>query len=114
MITINLIAQNDDPERTRGTTSTISVETGQSLMHAAVAANVRGIDADCGGLLSCGTCHVYVREPHASRLPPPDGEEISMLDFTASPRQPNSRLSCQIHLTAALDGLTVDLPPSQT
>jgi ferredoxin, 2Fe-2S len=114
MITIIFIADNDQPERTRGTIGAISTDTGQSLMHAAVAANVRGIDADCGGLLSCGTCHVYVREPHASQLPPPDGEEISMLDFTASPRQPNSRLSCQIHLTDALDGLTVDLPPSQS
>jgi 2Fe-2S ferredoxin len=82
-------------------------------MQAAVAANVAGIEADCGGLMTCGTCHVYVREPHASQLPAPTDDEQGMLDFTASPRRPNSRLSCQIELTDALDGLTVDLPPTQ-
>lgn len=82
-------------------------------MQAAMDANVAGIEADCGGLLTCATCHVYVREPHASRLPPPSADELSMLEFTASARQANSRLSCQIDLTDALDGLTVDLPPSQ-
>lgn len=82
-------------------------------MEAAVAANVPGIEADCGGLMTCATCHVLVREPFAARLPPPERDELAMLEFTAVPRQPNSRLSCQIELTEALDGLTVDLPPSQ-
>jgi ferredoxin, 2Fe-2S len=82
-------------------------------MEAAVAANVPGIEADCGGLMTCATCHVLVREPFAARLPPPEPDELAMLEFTASPRQSNSRLSCQIELTEALDGLTVDLPPSQ-
>ena len=76
-------------------------------------ANIAGIEAGCGGLLTCATCHVMVREPHAALLPPPGSEELGMLDFTASPRQANSRLSCQIQLTDALDGLTVDLPASQ-
>ena len=93
--------------------TTLEVKEGQSLMQAAVAANVRGIEADCGGLLTCATCHVYVREPFASRLPPPQDEEVGMLEFTASPRQANSRLSCQIGLGPELDGLTVDLPASQ-
>lgn len=82
-------------------------------MEAAVAANVPGIEADCGGLMTCATCHVLVREPFAARLPPPGPDELAMLEFTASPRHPNSRLSCQIELTEALDGLTVDLPISQ-
>lgn len=110
MIAINFVATGDQPERA---TATIHCKTGQSLMQAAVAANLPGIEADCGGLMTCGTCHVYVREPHASQLPPASGDEQGMLDFTASPRQANSRLSCQIELTQALDGLTVDLPPSQ-
>ena len=93
---------------------TLDCKPGQSLMQAAVAANVHGIEAECGGLLTCATCHVYVREPHASRMPPPSGDELGMLEFTASPRQANSRLSCQIDLSSALDGLTVDLPPTQT
>lgn len=98
---------------TSGTTTTLPCKTGQSLMEAAVAANVAGIEADCGGLLTCGTCHVYVREPHGSALAPPDADESGMLDFTAAARQANSRLSCQIRLDESLDGLAVDLPASQ-
>lgn len=108
-ITINLIAAGE------GTTR-ISGKIGKSLMEAAVSAGIDGIAADCGGLLTCATCHVHVQEPFASdanRLPSPDGEELGMLEFTAAPRRPTSRLSCQIRLTAALDGLTVELPPSQ-
>jgi 2Fe-2S ferredoxin len=91
----------------------VQCKTGQSLMQAAVAANVDGIEADCGGLMTCATCHVYVREPHASQLPAPSEDELGMLEFTAAPRKSNSRLSCQIALTEELDGLTVDLPASQ-
>ena len=82
-------------------------------MQAAVAANLPGIEADCGGLMTCATCHVFVREPYAVALPAPGADELAMLDFTAEPRAANSRLSCQIVLTEALDGLTVDLPSSQ-
>lgn len=91
----------------------VQCKAGQSLMQAAVAANVEGIEADCGGLMTCATCHVYVREPYASQLPPPSEDELGMLEFTASPRKANSRLSCQIELTEGLDGLAVDLPESQ-
>jgi 2Fe-2S ferredoxin len=107
MIQVHLIAPAAKGE------TTLQCKPGQSLMEAAVAANVEGIAADCGGLMTCATCHVYVREPFASRLPPPQADELGMLEFVASPRKPHSRLSCQIELTAALDGLTVDLPPSQ-
>ena len=96
-----------------GAPTTLQPRTGQSLMQAAVDANVDGIEAECGGLLTCATCHVYVREPFASRLPPPSDDENGMLDFTASERRANSRLSCQIELDASLEGLAVDLPPSQ-
>ena len=82
-------------------------------MAAAIAADVAGIAADCGGLMTCATCHVHVREPWASQLPRPAPDETAMLEFTSSPRQSNSRLSCQITLTEAMDGLTVDLPQSQ-
>src|SRR5207245_5975058 len=83
---------------------------GKSLMETAVAGGIAGIAADCGGLLTCATCHVHVhvQEPfasHSAQLPPPDAEELAMLAFTAAPRLANSRLSCQIKLTAALDGL---------
>jgi 2Fe-2S ferredoxin len=108
MIKIHLVGPASAPGET-----TLEAKPGESLMRAAVAANVRGIEADCGGLLTCATCHVYVREPFAAQLPPPQDDELGMLEFTASPRRPNSRLSCQIELTAALDGLTVDLPANQ-
>lgn len=91
----------------------LSCPTGQSLMQAAVSANVAGIEADCGGMMTCATCHVYVREPYLARLPDRSADEDAMLEFAASPRQANSRLSCQIALTDALDGLAVDLPESQ-
>jgi 2Fe-2S ferredoxin len=106
MITINFIAAGARTIRAGG-------QIGQNLMEAAVAAGVEGIAADCGGMLTCATCHVMVREPFASQLPPPDNEEQAMLAFTAAPSTPASRLSCQIRLSAALDGLTVELPASQ-
>lgn len=110
MITVHLI-----PSPAAGTAGPLRLQckTGQSLMQAAVAANVKGIEGECGGMMTCGTCHVYVHEPYASRLPPRSADEEAMLGFTASPRRANSRLSCQIALTEGLDGLTADLPPSQ-
>ena len=56
---------------------------------------------------------IIVREPWLGRLPPPGNDEKGMLEFAAEPARPNSRLSCQIRLTDALDGLTVDLPATQ-
>jgi len=111
MITIHFIPASGDA--TAREPLQLQCKTGQSLMQAAVAANVEGIEADCGGMMTCGTCHVYVREPHAGLLPPPEGEEDGMLEFTAAPRKPNSRLSCQIQLDETLDGLTVELPDRQ-
>ena len=110
MITIKLIAAGAD-----GATclTEIQAETGQSLMQAAVDANVKGIDADCGGSLICATCHVYVQEPFASSLPVAAEDERDMLGFTAAPRKPNSRLSCQIELTQEIDGLVVEVPDRQ-
>lgn len=106
MIQIHLIHAN-------GTEQTIAAREGQSLMQAAVDAHVEGIDADCGGTLTCATCHVLVAPQWADRLAPPSREEQGLLDFTAVARQGNSRLSCQITLEPALDGLTVQLPASQ-
>jgi ferredoxin, 2Fe-2S len=91
----------------------IETATGQSLMKAAVDANVQGIEADCGGTLTCATCHVMVASPWAERLPPTSPDETGMLDFAATPPQAGSRLSCQIPLTAELDGLVVHLPATQ-
>ena len=94
-------------------TTSIEAKIGKTLMEAATAKNIQGIAADCGGLMTCATCHVFVEEPFASRLARPDAEELSMLAFTAAPRQASSRLSCQITLSEALHGLIVRLPVSQ-
>ena len=110
MITIHL--QHTGPGG-RVTGYEITGKPGESLMQAAVGAGVDGIAADCSGLLTCATCHVVVAEPWRSALPPLAAEESTMLDFTATPRCEGSRLSCQIVLSPALDGMMVELPKSQ-
>ncbi len=96
-----------------GEVQTLQAQVGRSLMQAAVAAGVQDIAADCGGSLSCATCHVFVDAAWSARLPPPSTDEEAMLDMTGVPRQPHSRLSCQIALVPALHGMRVHLPPSQ-
>lgn len=91
----------------------VQAKPGQSLMRAALAAGLDGIAADCGGAMTCATCHVYVDEPWRSRVPPARRGELEMLEFTAEPADEGSRLSCQIMLTPELDGLTVRLPARQ-
>jgi 2Fe-2S ferredoxin len=96
-----------------GTRRTLMAAVAQSLMRAAVAAGVDAIKADCGGLMTCATCHVFVDPDWLTRLPPPSADEDAMLEMTAAPRRPTSRLSCQIALASELDGLTVSLPETQ-
>jgi 2Fe-2S ferredoxin len=86
---------------------------GVSAMAAATGAGVPGIVAECGGSAMCATCHVYVDPAWVDRLPAPLSNELEMLDCTASERLPNSRLSCQIKLTAALQGLVLRIPERQ-
>ncbi|MFT8276879.1 2Fe-2S iron-sulfur cluster-binding protein [Kerstersia gyiorum] len=97
-----------------GSTRSIAAKAGASVMETAIHNNIRGIDAECGGCCSCATCHVYVADADISRLPAPDDMEDELLDGVASERQPGSRLSCQLILTDALDGLTVRVPESQS
>lgn len=108
MITIHL--QPHDPTQAP---HQLQARPGQSLMQAAVDANVPGIQADCGGLLTCATCHVVVPANWQAQLPPMDSDEDGMLAFTAQTREPGSRLACQIMLSEVLDGLQVTLPASQ-
>ncbi|ESQ86745.1 2Fe-2S ferredoxin [Asticcacaulis sp. AC460] len=90
----------------------IDVKTGQSVMEGAVKNNIPGIDADCGGACACATCHVYVDPTWTDRTGTASVMEESMLDF-ANDLQPNSRLSCQIIVSDALDGLVVRMPENQ-
>lgn len=110
MPTLHFISKGADAQPQ---VTTLQAPAGQSLMQAAVNAGLQGMAADCGGLLTCATCHVYVAEPWRAQLPAAGADEEGMLDFVAAPRQPGSRLSCQIQLTEALEGLTVELPSVQ-
>jgi ferredoxin, 2Fe-2S len=96
-----------------GSRRTIDAAVGDSVMATAVKNGVPGIVGECGGNLSCATCHVYVDGEFAALVGPPGDLEDDMLDLGASDRRTNSRLSCQIKLTDALDGVTVEVPEEQ-
>ena len=95
-----------------GTRHEVEVPVGLSVMRGAVDNEVPGIDADCGGQCACATCHVYVDPEWLARSGIPGDMEKSMVGFAALGRA-NSRLSCQIPMTEALDGLVVRLPEGQ-
>jgi 2Fe-2S ferredoxin len=95
-----------------GSRQALLVDAGTSVMRAAITEDVDGIIAECGGAAMCATCHVYVEEL-LDQIPPIGEDEEEMLTFTVSPRQENSRLSCQIILTTELDGLVVQIPEAQ-
>ena len=95
-----------------GTERPIEAKNGETVMETAIKNSVPGIDADCGGACACATCHVYVDEAFMDKVGEPEEMEQSMLDF-AENVQSNSRLSCQITVSDALDGLKVTTPESQ-
>lgn len=90
----------------------VEVNNGQSLMEGAVGNLVPGIVADCGGACACATCHVYLEPEWRERAGALTENEDAMLDVVMD-RQEGSRLSCQVRMTEALDGLVVRLPESQ-
>lgn len=96
-----------------GASHTLDVAVGDTVMRGGFSHGIEGIVAECGGALACATCHCYVDDVWVARVGPPSQAESDMLDFAASPKQPNSRLSCQITITDALDGLVVRLPETQ-
>jgi ferredoxin, 2Fe-2S len=98
---------------TDGTREAIDVPVGTSVMRAAILNGVDGIVAECGGEMMCATCHVYVEPEQLPLCPEQSEDEKAMLEFTASERKTNSRLSCQLVVTPEMDGLTVHLPPTQ-
>lgn len=96
-----------------GTRHGIAVAEGETVMRGALNEGIEGIIGECGGGLACATCHCYVDEAWADKLPAPSQDELDMLECTASERKPTSRLSCQITIDPALDGLVVRLPEAQ-
>jgi len=97
-----------------GSAESLAVPPGMSVMAAALEGGIDGIVAECGGNAICATCHVYVDPGQLDRLPAPSVDEDAMLDNTASPREPNSRLSCQLWVSEDTDGLVVTIPEEQT
>jgi 2Fe-2S ferredoxin len=95
-----------------GTEHAVDAEVGSTVMEAAIKNAVPGIEAECGGACACATCHVYVDESWREKTGGPSPMEEDMLDFGYDVR-PNSRLSCQIKVSDALDGLRVGIPERQ-
>lgn len=95
-----------------GTRFEIAAAEGSTVMENAVRNSVPGIEAECGGACACATCHVYVDDAWTEKVGAPSPMEEDMLDFAVDV-QPNSRLSCQIKVTSALDGLVVRVPERQ-
>ncbi|GHH51048.1 2Fe-2S iron-sulfur cluster-binding protein [Streptomyces candidus] len=98
----------------RGTVTVVDVPAPNTVMRGAKLNDIDGIEAQCGGSAQCGTCHVYVDEDCGVVLPEMHEVEDDVLYGTASPRRANSRLSCQLPVSDALDGLVVDLPQAQS
>ena len=96
-----------------GQERSVEAELGESVMQVARRLDVPGIDADCGGKCACATCHVKVDEAWMPKVGGRGETEDSMLAY-ATDVTPNSRLSCQIEVTAELDGLRITTPESQS
>ena len=101
----NLIVTTRD-----GAEREIAADAGLSLMEAIRDAGVDEMLALCGGCCSCATCHVKVDRAFAGLLPPISEDENDLLD-SSDHRDATSRLSCQISLTAEMDGLRVAIAP---
>ncbi len=95
-----------------GLETVFDAEVGMTVMKVAVDNGLRGIEADCGGACACATCHVYVDPNWIEAIGPAGADEAEMLTYAVEPRE-TSRLSCQIKISQALDGLVVHTPISQ-
>ncbi|MFC9059212.1 2Fe-2S iron-sulfur cluster-binding protein [Streptomyces sp. NPDC057074] len=96
-----------------GGSTTVEAQPGNSVMETATRNGVPGITGECGGVLSCATCHVFVDDEDLEKLPPVSDLEDEMLDGAAVDREPNSRLSCQIKASEDLETLRVRTPEYQ-
>jgi ferredoxin, 2Fe-2S len=96
-----------------GNARTVEGGDGHSVMEVAIRHGIEGIEAECGGARACATCHVYVTPEWRGVTGEANGDEAEMLEFAAAGRQAGSRLSCQLRVRAALDGLVVRIPDRQ-
>lgn len=95
-----------------GTEHVVEVEPGESVMRGAVKNGIPGIVAECGGNCACGTCRVYVDDAWQAQVGNASEIEEATMEIREDPA-PGKRLSCQIKVTDALDGLIVRMPESQ-
>jgi len=98
-----------------GTEHSVNVKSGQTLMRGATENGVPGIIADCGGNCACGTCRVFVEPQWRALTGEPSDMEAAILEGTEEydEKLPGRRLSCQIDVSDALDGLIVRMPKRQ-
>ncbi|MEH2515804.1 2Fe-2S iron-sulfur cluster-binding protein [Bradyrhizobium sp. RDT10] len=96
-----------------GASHQVAAPTGQSVMEAALGAGVSGIVAECNGAAACATCHCYFDLAYAGCSGEVGEHEDEMLDFAASERTAESRLSCQVRVVAEMEGMTVRVPSAQ-
>jgi 2Fe-2S ferredoxin len=95
-----------------GTSRAVQGEVGSTVMETAIRNAIPGIEAECGGACACATCHVYIDDAWTGIVGKAQPMEEDMLDFAFDVR-PNSRLSCQIRISEAMDGLTLTTPARQ-
>ena len=95
-----------------GERTDVTAGTGESIMRIGLNAGIEGMAAECGGCLSCATCHVYIEGGWADKLPEPSDEEKVMVECAIDVRD-NSRLACQVMFTDDLDGIEIGMPASQ-
>lgn len=96
----------------QGVERAVEATSGSTIMQAALDNLIDGIVAECGGSCACGTCHCYVDEAWLASLPPISKDETATLECALAVKS-NSRLSCQVEITADMDGLVIRLPESQ-
>ena len=95
-----------------GSSQTVDATPGLTVMEVAKLNNIAGIEAECGGACACATCHVYVDDAWRQAAGKPFDMEEDMLDFAFDVRE-ETRLSCQIKVADALNGLVVRIPAKQ-
>ncbi len=95
-----------------GTAHTVTVESGLTLMEP-VRELDEGIEALCGGMCSCSTCHVFVTPEWFAKLPKCQSDELELLESTENFRDGESRLACQVKVTDALDGIRLTVAPEE-
>ena len=95
-----------------GQSQTVSADVGLTVMESAKLNNIEGIEAECGGACACATCHVYVDDAWRAAAGKPSEMEEDMLDFAFDVRE-ESRLCCQIKVSASIDGLVLRVPAKQ-